>query len=338
MSALPQSMRYVDHGAGGPPEVLRLAEGPLPVLRPGEILVAVEYAGVNRPDVLQRQGAYPPPPGASPVLGLEVAGRVVAAAPDVAEPPVGALVCALAPGGGYAEYCAVPAAHALPVPAGVSVAEAAALPETVFTVWDNVFTRGRLAPGEALLVHGGAGGIGTTAIQLARALGARVFATVGSDDKARACERAGADAGINYRTHDFEAEVARLTDGRGVDVVLDIVAGPYVEKNLRALAPDGRLVQIATLQGGRATLDLRELMARRLTVTGSTLRPRTVAQKAAVARAVGEHVWPLVERGLVRPAIHAVVPLAHAAEAHRMMEASEHTGKIVLAVAGDDAR
>ena len=331
-AALATTMRYVDHGAGGPAEVMRVAEGPRPSPRPGEVVVEVHYAGVNRPDVLQRAGAYPPPAGASPILGLEVAGRVVDAAPDVAAPVVGALVCALVPGGGYAEYCAVPAAHCLPIPAGLSLAEAAGLPETVFTVWTNVVDRGRLAAGETILVHGGSGGIGLTAIQLAHARGARVLTTVGSAEKARVCESMGAAAAINYREQDFEAEVARLTGGRGVDVILDMVGGPYVPRNLRALAVEGRLVQIAFLQGSRTELDLAPLLTRRLTVTGSTLRPRTAEQKAAIARDVLAHVWPLVEQGRVRTVVHATFPLADAAAAHALMETSRHIGKIVLAV------
>ena len=327
-------MRYIDHGAGGPADVLRIAEGPRPTLRAGELLVEVHYAGVNRPDVAQRAGSYPPPPGASPVLGLEVAGRVVEVAPDVTAPRVGDLVCALTPGGGYAELCAVPAAHCLPIPHGLGLREAAALPETVFTVWTNVFDRGRLTAGETLLVHGGSGGIGLTAVQLASARGARVLATVGSAAKARVCEQLGADAAIDYRQQDFEAEVARLTEGRGVDVVLDMVGGPYLPRNVRSLALEGRLVQIAFLQGSRAELDLQLVMARRLTITGSTLRPRTVEQKAAIARAVREQVWPLVESGALQAVIHAEFPLARAAEAHRLMESGEHIGKIVLEVRG----
>lgn len=325
-------MRFIDHGAGGAAEVLRIAEGPRPTPRDGEVLIEVHYAGVNRPDVAQRAGSYPPPPGASPVLGLEVAGRIAMVSPDVTSLAPGDVVCALAPGGGYAEYCVVPAAHCLPIPRGLGVREAAALPETTFTVWTNVFDRGRLVDGETLLVHGGAGGIGLTAIQLARARGARVFTTVGSGEKARFCERMGAEAAIDYREHDFELEVARLTGGRGVDVILDIVGGSYVQRNLRSLALEGRLVQIAFLEGGRVEVDLMPVLARRLTVTGSTLRPRTVEQKAALAREVLAHVWPLVEVGAVRPVIHATFPLDRAAEAHAMMEASRHIGKIVLEV------
>lgn len=328
-------MQFIDHGAGGGPEVLRLADGPPPAPGAGEVLIAVAFAGVNRPDVLQRAGAYPPPPGASPVLGLEVSGRVTAVAPALAWPRAGELVCALTPGGGYAGQCVAPAAHCLPIPRGLSLAQAAALPETAFTVWDNVFTRGRLAAGETLLVHGGAGGIGLLAIQLAAARGARVLATVGSDDKARLCERMGASAAINYRAEDFAVAVARLTEGRGADVILDIIGGPYTARNLSSLALDGRLVQIAVLQGSRVEVELRQIMARRLTITGSTLRPRTVEQKAAIAREVRQYVWPLVEAGKVRPLIHAVFPLERAAEAHALMEASGHSGKIVLEVGGE---
>lgn len=328
-------MQFIDHGAGGPAEVLRIAEGPRPTLRDGEVLIEVQYAGVNRPDLLQRSGSYPPPAGASPVLGLEVAGRVAMVSPDVTTLAPGDVVCALAPGGGYAEYCAVPASHCLPIPRGLSVREAAALPETVFTVWANVFDRAHLAAGETILIHGGSGGIGLTAIQLARAKGARVFTTVGNAEKARFCERMGAEVAIEYRLQDFETEVARLTSGRGVDVILDMVGGSYIQRNLRSLALDGRLVQIAFLQTSRAEIDLLPVMMRRLTVTGSTLRPRTVEQKAAIAREVLAHVWPLIEMGAVRPVVNAIFPLARAAGAHAMMEANQHIGKIVLEVRPD---
>jgi putative PIG3 family NAD(P)H quinone oxidoreductase len=324
-------MRYVTHGAGGPPDVLTIADGPRPDVRAGEVLIEVAYAGVNRPDVAQRSGHYPPPPGASPVIGLEVAGRVVDAAADVAWPRVGDVVCALTPGGGYAELCAAPASSCLPVPAGLTVREAAGLPENFFTVWTNVFERGRLTSGETLLVHGGSSGIGLTSIQLARAFGARAIATVGSAAKAAFCASLGAEP-IVYRERDFEAEVARMTGGRGVDVVLDMVGGGYVERNLRSLAPDGRLVQIAFLEGSAATLDLRAVMVKRLTITGSTLRPRTVDEKGRLAAALREHVWPLLERGVVRPVIHDELPLERAAEAHALMESSAHIGKIVLSV------
>jgi putative PIG3 family NAD(P)H quinone oxidoreductase len=324
-------MRYVTHGAGGPASVLTIADAPRPEPRAGEVLIEVAYAGVNRPDIAQRAGQYPPPPGASPVLGLEVSGRVVEAAPDVAWPAVGDVVCALTPGGGYAEYCVAPASSCLPLPAGVSLRDAATLPENYFTVWTNVFDRGRLKAGETLLVHGGSSGIGLAAIQLARAFGARVITTVGTPEKAAFCASLGAEP-IVYRATDWEAEVARLTDGAGVDVVLDMVGGGYVQKNLRALAPLGRLVQIAFMEGSTVSVDLRPVMAKRLTITGSTLRPRTVAEKAAIAGAVRGRVWPLFASGALKPVVYAELPLERAAEAHAIMESSRHIGKIVLAV------
>jgi putative PIG3 family NAD(P)H quinone oxidoreductase len=285
---------------------------------------------VNRPDLLQRAGSYPPPPGASPVLGLEVAGTLAALGGEVADWREGDSVCALVPGGGYAEYCLAPAPHCLPVPRGLSMVEAAGLPETFFTVWSNVFDRGRLQPGESFLVHGGSSGIGTTAIQLAHAFSARVFATAGSPEKCAVCTELGAERAIDYRREDFTAIVKEATEGRGVDVILDMVGGPYVEKNLRALAVEGRLVQIAFLQGSKVTLDLVHLMMRRQTITGSTLRPRSVADKAAIARALREKVWPLIEAKRVRPLIDRSFPLAEAAEAHRLMQSSAHIGKIIL--------
>ncbi len=325
-------MLYIDHGKGGAAEVMNLAEGPVPQAQAGEVVIEVNYAGVNRPDVLQRSGSYPPPPGASPVLGLEVAGRVHAVAPDVKQWKVGDLVCALTPGGGYAEYCAVPAAHCLPVPKGLSSQDAAALPENFYTVWTNVFDRGRLKAGETFLVHGGSSGIGLTAIQLAKAFGATVYTTVGNAEKAAFCRDIGADAAINYREQDFVAEVAQLTGNKGVDLILDMVGGPYIEKNLKSLALEGRLVQIAFLQGSKVALDVLPLMIKRLTFTGSTLRPRTVAQKAAIAQALQQQVWPLLESGKVKPVIHATFPLKDAKLAHELMESSKHIGKIMLEV------
>ena len=327
---LPQSMRFIDMAGPGGPEVLRLADGPVPRPGPREVLIRVAAAGVNRPDLLQRAGSYPPPPGASPVLGLEVAGTIAALGGEVADWREGDSVCALVPGGGYAEYCLAPAPHCLPVPRGLSMVEAAGLPETFFTVWSNVFDRGRLQPGESFLVHGGSSGIGTTAIQLAHAFGSRVFATAGSPEKCAVCTELGAERAIDYRREDFTAIVKEATEGRGVDVILDMVGGPYVEKNLRALAIEGRLVQIAFLQGSRVTLDLVHLMMRRQTITGSTLRPRSVADKAAIARALREKVWPLIEAKRVRPVIDRSFPLAEAAEAHRLMQSSAHIGKIIL--------
>jgi NADPH:quinone reductase len=322
-------MRFIETSGAGGPEVMKLAEGPAPSPGVGEVLIEVAWAGVNRPDVLQRAGAYPPPPGASPILGLEVAGKVVKGAGPW---KAGDEVCALVSGGGYAELCAAPAPQCLPVPKGMGLKEAAALPETFFTVWTNVFERGRLQKGETILIHGGTSGIGTTAIQLAHAFGARVFATAGSDEKCAFCKKIGADEAINYKTQDFAEEVRRLTDKQGVNLVLDMVGGSYVEKNIRCLGLEGRLVQIAFLQESKIALDLMPMMLRRLTLTGSTLRPRTVEQKGAIAAALKEKVWPLLEAGTVRPIIHQVFPLAEAAAAHRLMESSQHIGKILLQV------
>ncbi|MBS7455615.1 NAD(P)H-quinone oxidoreductase [Coralloluteibacterium stylophorae] len=327
-------MRYITHGKGGDPDVLQIAEMPRPAVRAGEVLVEVAYAGVNRPDVQQRKGLYPPPPGASPVLGLEISGTVVALGEGVDRWTVGDRVCALTPGGGYAEFCAVPAAHCLPVPDGVGMDEAAAVPENAFTVWHNVFERGRLRAGETLLVHGGSSGIGTTAIQLASAFGATVYATVGNGEKAAACLRLGADHAIVYRDEDFEPAVRRLTDGRGVDVVLDMVGAAYTARNLDALALEGRLVQIATMEGREAEIDLARIMTRRLTLTGSTLRPQSVEAKAGIAAALLEHVWPLLAEGRYRPPLHATYPMHRADEAHALMESSTHIGKILIQIAG----
>jgi NADPH:quinone reductase len=296
----------------------------------GEVLIRVAAAGINRPDIMQRKGSYPPPPGASDLPGLEVAGVIEHVGTGVSEWRGGDEVCALLAGGGYAEYCVAPAAQCLPVPRGLSMVEAAALPETFFTVWTNVFDRGRLQPGETALVHGGTSGIGTTAIQLAVAFGSRVLATAGSDEKCRACERLGAERAINYRTEDFVEAVKRLTGGAGVDLILDIIGAPYLERNLRALALDGRLVQIGVMGGSETPIDLRRILARRLTITGSTLRPRTVEEKGAIAGALLRDVWPLLEAGRVRPIVYRTLALRDAAEAHRLLESSEHIGKIVL--------
>ncbi|MCC6610420.1 MAG: NAD(P)H-quinone oxidoreductase [Burkholderiales bacterium] len=325
-------MKYIDQGAGGPATVLRVAEGATPSLQPGEALIEVHYAGVNRPDLLQRSGSYPPPAGASRVLGLEVAGKIVAVAPDVTQWKTGDVVCALTPGGGYAEYCATPAAHCLPVPKGLSLAEAASLPENWFTVWTNIVDRGRLKAGESFLVHGGSSGIGLAAIQLAKTWGAKVYTTVGNEDKAAFCRKSGADVVYNYKTQDWAAELWRATEKRGVDVILDMVGGEYIERNIRSLALEGRLVQIAFLQASKITLDCMPIMIKRLTFTGSTLRPRTVAEKAAIARALAEHVWPLFASGHVRTNVFATFALAEAAKAHELMESSKHIGKIVLEV------
>jgi len=325
-------MTAVEIAQPGGPEVLRPVTRPTPALGSRDVLIAVAAAGVNRPDLMQRQGRYAPPPGASDIPGLEVAGRVVARGKDVEEWQEGDAVCALVAGGGYAEYCAAPAPQCLPVPKGLDFVQAAALPETVFTVWTNVFERGRLAAGETLLVHGGASGIGTTAIQMARARGVRVFATAGTREKCAACEKLGAERAIDYAREDFVAVVAEMTAGRGVDVILDMVGGDYLPRNLASLATDGRLVQIAFLKGPRAEIDLMTVMHRRLTLTGSTLRPRSIEEKGQIARAVRENVWPLIEKGDVRPVLHATFPLAAAAEAHRALEAGTHVGKIVLIV------
>jgi NADPH:quinone reductase len=332
--SIPGTMKYIDHGVGGDPACMQVKEGPVPVPKAGEVLIEVAYAGVNRPDVAQRSGRYPPPPGASPWIGLEVAGRVVARADDVTLWNIGDEVCALTPGGGYAEYCATPASHCLPVPAGMPIVEAAALPENYFTVWTNVFDRGHLMAGESMLVHGGSSGIGITAIQLAKAFGATVYTTVGSADKVAAVKKLGADAAINYREQDWAAELATLTEKKGVNLILDMVGGPYIEKNLKSLALDGRLVQIAFLQSSKNEIDLLPIMVKRLTFTGSTLRPRTIEQKAAIAHSLRTKVWPLLEAKTVGTIIHAVYPLAEAPKAHELMEASTHIGKIMLKVRG----
>jgi NADPH2:quinone reductase len=314
----------------GGPEVLVPVERPTPAPAAGEVLIKVAAAGVNRPDVFQRLGRYPPPPGITDIPGLEVSGTIAEAGGDVRGLRAGDAVCALVAGGGYAEYCVAPAPQCLPVPRGLELAAAAAIPETFFTVWTNVFERGRLKAGESMLIHGGSSGIGTTAIQLARAFGVRVFATAGSAEKCHACERLGAERCINYRESDFVAVVRELTSGRGVDVVLDMVGGAYFARNLDALATEGRLVEIATLQGAKAELNIQTIMQRRLTITGSTLRARPIADKGAIAEAVHRHIWPLLETGVVKPIIHATFPLRDASEAHRVMESSTHIGKLVL--------
>jgi putative PIG3 family NAD(P)H quinone oxidoreductase len=327
---LPETMRVVEIGCPGPPEVLRLGQRPLPRPAAGEALIRVAAAGVNYPDLLQRQGKYPPPPGASDIPGLEVAGEVVAVGEGTTSVCVGEQVCALLTGGGYAEYCVAPAPQCLPVPRGMNAVSAAALPETFFTVWVNVFDRGRLRSGETMLVHGGSGGIGTTAIQLGRAFGARVLTTAGSPEKCAACEALGAEKAIDHRREDFVAVVRERTGGRGVDLVLDILGGDDLARNLECLAVDGRLIQVAVLKGPKAEVNLATIMQRRLTLTGSTLRPRSVEEKGAIAWALHGSVWPMLERGSVRPVIHATFPLARAAEAHRLMESRTHVGKIVL--------
>ena len=330
--SLPLEMNVVEIAAPGGPEQLK--PGVRPVPRPGEeeVLVRVAAAGVNRPDVMQRQGRYPPPPGASDLPGLEIAGEIAALGSKVFGWSVGDKVTALLAGGGYAEYAVAAAPLCLPVPRGISLVEAAAIPETFFTVWTNLFDRGRCQTGDTVLIHGGTSGIGTTAIQLAVAWGARVFATAGSDDKARACERFGAVRGINYRTEDFVEVMRAETGGKGVDIILDMVAGNYVARNLEIASLEGRIVVISLLGGSRAEINMSMILSKRLTLTGSTLRARTVAQKAAVADAVRKNIWPLLEAGRVRPVIHATFPLTEASEAHRLMETSNHIGKIVLTV------
>lgn len=328
-------MRAIEIIQPGGPGVLKLCERPVPQLKPGEILIRVLAAGVNRPDVFQRLGQYPVPPGASDLPGLEVAGEIVDGDLGDSGFRKGDLVCALVQGGGYAEYCAAPLAQCLPVPKGLSPLEAAALPETYFTVWSNVFQRAALAAGESLLVQGGSSGIGTTAIQLAKALGHRVFATAGSKDKCRACEDLGAERAIDYKTEDFAAVIKELTNGKGVDVVLDMVGGDYVAREIGCLADDGRIVIIALLGGAKANVDLGQVLRRRLTITGSTLRPRPVAFKAQIARELRERVWPLLEAGKIKPVIYQTFPLEEAAAAHTLMESSAHVGKIMLNVAGN---
>jgi putative PIG3 family NAD(P)H quinone oxidoreductase len=325
-------MKYIAHGSGGDADCMTLADGPAPTPGPGQILIEVVCAGVNRPDVLQRSGRYPPPPDASPVLGLEVAGRVAALGAGVTEWKVGAGVTALAPGGGYAEYCVAAASHALPIPAGMDFAMAAALPETWFTVWANLVDLGRLAPGERLLVHGGSSGIGLVAIQLAKHLGVECLVTVGNEEKAAFCLGAGAAHAINYRTADFAEEVKRITEGTGVDVILDMVGAPYLQRNLASLRRDGRLVYVAFLEGSKGEADLMPVMLKRLTITGSTMRPRTQAEKTEIRDALAMNIWPALARGELLPHLFARFPLARAAEAHRLMESSRHIGKIVLDV------
>lgn len=329
---LPEQMLAVEIAQPGGPEALRRCRRPVPMPGAGELLVKVAAAGINRPDVKQRQGLYPPPPGASDIPGLEVAGEVVSVGADVPGWQVNDRLCALVTGGGYAEYCVVSALLCLPVPRGLSLVQAAALPETFFTVWSNVFDRGRLQSHESFLVHGGAGGIGTTAIQLARVWGATVYTTAGGAEKCRFCETLGAHAAIDYRASDFVERIKELTGGRGVDLILDMIGGDYLQRNLDSLAPDGRLVQIAVQHGPKTQINLLSIMLKRLTLTGSTLRPRSLKEKAAIADHLQTKVWPVLESGKVRPVIHATFPLADAAAAHALMESGSHIGKIVLTV------
>ncbi|MEJ2697398.1 MAG: NAD(P)H-quinone oxidoreductase [Candidatus Sulfobium sp.] len=334
MGLLPDSMRYIATERAGEPEMMRLVSGPLPQPKPDEVLIRVLAAGVNRPDVLQRKGLYPSPPNASPVIGLEVAGEVVDMGREVTELEDGARVCALTNGGGYAEYCAVPVPQCLPWPEGYDAVRAAALPETYFTVWSNLFEIGRFVAGESVLVHGGTSGIGVTVIQLAREFGGKVYATAGSRRKCDACLELGADGAINYREADFAEIIPELTGGNGVDVVLDIVGAPYTARNLECLRTYGRLVQIAVMHGSKvADFDLVQVMMRRLTVTGSTMRPRPTVEKGRIARILYEKVWPVLNAGRCGPVIYRVFPLQRAPDAHRLMESSEHIGKIILKVA-----
>jgi NADPH2:quinone reductase len=329
---IPATMRAVEITEPGKPEVLKLGTRPMPQPKAGEVLVRVAAAGVNRPDVLQRQGHYPVPPGASDIPGLEIAGTVVALGVGVSGWKPGDALCALVQGGGYAEYCTAPAPQCLPIPNGLTPAEAASLPETFFTVWSNVFDRARLAPGETFLVQGGSSGIGVTAIQMVKALGHQVFATAGSPQKCDACLELGADRAINYKTEDFVAVVKEATGGRGVNVILDMVGGEYVDRELKCLADDGRIAIIAMLGGAKATINLNEVLRRRLTITGSTLRPRPVEFKGAIAQNLRQKVWPLIADGAIKPVIYRMFPLAEAAQAHALMESSTHIGKIVLTV------
>ena len=328
--ALPHTMTCIEINEPGGPEVLKPGSRPLPVAGAGEVLVRVAAAGVNRPDIMQRRGMYSPPPGVSDIPGLEIAGTVAALGPEVSKWKVGDTLCGLVAGGGYAEYCAAPAPQCLPFPKGLDAVAAAALPETFFTVWTNVFGRARLQPGETLLVHGGSSGIGTAAIQMASRLGARVMATAGSAEKCAACEDLGAERAINYRDEDFVEAAKAFSDGHGVDVILDMVGGDYVVRNIAALARGGRIASIAFLQGSKVEVDLMPLLMKHLTITASTLRPQTIEQKGEIASALLERFWPLIEAGDIKPVIDSTFPLADAAEAHRLMESSRHIGKIML--------
>ena len=330
--SLPETMTAIEIPEPGGPDALVAGARPVPTPGEGEVLVKVSAAGVNFPDVMQRRGSYPPPPGASDIPGLEIAGEIVATGPGVAEFGVGDEVCALVAGGGYAEYCVAPAPQCLPIPKGFDLVTAAAIPETFFTVWTNLFDRGGLKAGETVLVHGGSGGIGTTAIQVAHAMGARVLTTARNAEKCRFCEELGAARAINYREEDFVQVVDEVTDGNGVELIIDIVGDDYVARNLKALAVEGRLVQVAVQKGVKAEVPMFLIMVKRLVVTGSTLRPRSVADKGRIAAALKENVWPLFEAGKIKPVLHSTFPLAQAADAHRLMESSEHIGKIVLTV------
>ena len=326
-------MQYVAHEPGGGPEVLRIEQQETPEPGPRDVLIEVKFAGVNRPDLFQRSGKYPPPPGASPILGLEVSGQIVARGPEVTEWNIGDPVCALTPGGGYADYCVTDASHCLPTPQGFDFAQAAALPENLFTVWANLIERGQLKSGEYVLIHGGSSGIGYLAIQVAKEHGATVFTTVGNQAKAEFCCSLGAELAINYRTQDFVEEIERVTSGRGVDVILDMVGGDYLAKNIRLLALEGRLIQIAFLHGSIIhEFDFMPVMRQRLTITGSTMRPRTIQEKASIAQGLRQHIWPSLESGKIKVVIDRIVSLEKVCEAHRAMEASQHIGKILLQV------
>lgn len=327
---IPETMACIEITEPGGPDVLKPATRPVPEPDAGEVLIAVRAAGVNRPDCIQREGNYAPPPGVTDIPGLEVAGEIAALGQDVSGWKPGDRVCALVAGGGYAEFVTAPAVQCLPIPAGLEMVEAAALPETFFTVWSNVFERARLMPGETFLVHGGSSGIGTTAIQLAAKMGSRVITTAGSEEKCRVCEELGAERTVNYKEEDFVEAAKDFTDGRGIDVILDMVGGDYLNRNIKALGPDGRHVSIAFLGGSKAEVNFMPVMLKRLTLTGSTLRPQPVERKAEIARALEEKVWPMIARGEIKPVIHATFPLAQAAEAHALMESSQHIGKIML--------
>tara|TARA_B100000686_G_scaffold111291_1_gene118559 strand:+ start:13969 stop:14973 length:1005 start_codon:yes stop_codon:yes gene_type:complete len=330
MNNLPQSMNYIRIEKHGDPEVLQLDSMPIPEPGPGEVLIKVAAAGVNRPDVMQRKGLYPPPPGATDVPGLEISGTVVSVGKNVSDPPINSEVCALVTCGGYAEYCLAAASICLPVPKKISLKNAAGIPETFFTVWTNIFEQGKLKAQESLLIHGGSSGIGTTAIQLGKAFDATVYTTAGTTEKCEFCNNLGADASINYRKQDFFKEIKEFTKGKGVNVILDMIGGSYFPKNIQLLSDKGRLVQIALMQGSKVEVDFRYLLIKRLTLMGSTLRPRTVEEKTKIAQALQNYVWPLLESGAVSPIIHQIFPLKKASEAHRLMESSAHIGKILL--------
>jgi len=323
-------LKFIDFNEPGGPDVLVINDGPAPSIGDDDVLIKVSAAGVNGPDIMQRKGLYPPPPGASPVLGLEVAGEITETGSRVTSWQQGDLVCALVPGGGYAEYVKTKAAHCLPIPRGLDLTEAASLPETYFTVWSNLFDRAHLKAGESLLVHGGSGGIGVTTIQIARSKGVTVFATAGSQEKCQACVDLGADAAINYREEDFIEKIKELTQGKGVDVILDMVGGDYINRNLKVLALEGRLVTIAFSAGHKADINIAPLMIKRLTWTGSTLRPQSDEAKASIAESLKKNIWPLIEDGTIRPVIYKTYPMSEVGQAHRLMESSRHIGKILL--------